>query len=42
MTSLPKEGKFPLLDDWMHHFNGVTGVHMVGLSRYCVVEVKRL
>ena len=35
MTSLPKEGKFPLLDDWMHHFNGVTGVHMVMLYVSC-------
>ena len=35
MTSLPKEGKFPLLNDWMHHFNGVTGVHLVVLYISC-------
>ncbi|WP_456318871.1 transposase [Deinococcus rhizophilus] len=35
MTSLPKEGKFPLLGGWTHRFNGVTGVHLVVLYICC-------
>jgi hypothetical protein len=31
MTSLPKEGKFEQLAPWVHHFNGVSGVHLVVL-----------
>ena len=31
MTSLPKEGKFEQLAPWIHHFNGVSGVHLVVL-----------
>ncbi|WP_159066019.1 transposase [Deinococcus ficus] len=32
MTSLHKEGKFKQLSPWIHHFNGVSGVHLVVLS----------
>jgi len=31
MTSLHKEGKFEQLAPWIHHFNGVSGVHLVVL-----------
>ena len=36
MTSLPKEGRFKQLGDWMHHFNGVTGIHLVVLYFCCI------
>ena len=35
MTSLLKEGRFEQLGDWMHHFNGVTGIHLVVLYFCC-------
>ncbi|WP_371827146.1 transposase [Deinococcus sp. QL22] len=35
LTSLEKSGKFADLDDWMHTFNSVHGVHLVVLYLCC-------
>lgn len=35
LTSLEKVGQFAELDDWMHTFNGVRGVHLVVLYLCC-------
>lgn len=35
LTSLDKTGDFPLLDDWMHVYNGVHGAHLVVLYLCC-------